>query len=287
MIKSKKIQFFLIFLVIIIISVIVGRHFITKHFIKKFSKMPPPGVIVKTVSKSIFYESIETFGTALSLKNKNYRIKKDKMFDENTIVGRIVEEGELILETSDEKIIAPFGGIVGKREIAQGVLGTESFILTLDDTSSIVLNIKVPEIYLNILKPGLSAEVKSDSFKRRFYGTINSVSSRVDPSTRSVLANIIVENKELKLIPGMLLDIKIIYDKKEQLGIPENSILIQGETAFVYKVLEDNTVSKVEIKIGKRNFGKVSIVEGLSLGDKIVTEGISKVRDKIKIIILN
>jgi len=287
MIKSNKIQFFLIFLVIIIISVIVGRHFITKHFIKKFSKMPPPGVIVETVNKSIFYDSIETFGTALSLKNKNYRIKKDKMFDENTIVGKIVKEGELILETSDEKIIAPFGGIVGKREIAQGVLGTESFILTLDDTSSIVLNIKVPEIYLNILKPGLSAEVKSDSFKRRFYGTINSVSSRVDPSTRSVLANIIVENKELKLIPGMLLDIKIIYDKKEQLGIPENSILIQGETAFVYKVLEDNTVSKVEIKIGKRNFGKVSIVEGLSLGDKIVTEGISKVRDKIKIIILN
>ena len=287
MIKSKKIQYFLIFLVIVIISVIVGRHFITKHFIKKFSKMPPPGVIVKTVSKSTFYESIETFGTALSLKNKNYRIKKDKMFDENTIVGKIVEEGELILETSDEKIIAPFGGIVGKREIAQGVLGTESFILTLDDTSSIVLNIKVPEIYLNILKPGLSAEVKSDSFKRRFYGTINSVSSRVDPSTRSVLANIIVENKELKLIPGMLLDIKIIYDKKEQLGIPENSILIQGETAFVYKVLEDNTVDKIEIKIGKRNFGKVSIVEGLSLGDKIVTEGISKVRDKIKIIILN
>ncbi len=287
MIKSKKIQFFLIFLVIIIISVIVGRHFITKHFIKKFSKMPPPGVIVKTVSKSTFYESIETFGTALSLKNKNYRIKKDKMFDENTIVGKIVEEGELILETPDQKIIAPFGGIVGKREIAQGVLGTESFILTLDDTSSIVLNIKVPEIYLNILKPGLSAEVKSDSFKRRFYGTVNSVSSRVDPSTRSVLANIIVENKELKLIPGMLLDIKIIYDKKEQLGIPENSILIQGETAFVYKVLEDNTVDKIEIKIGKRNFGKVSIVEGLSLGDKIVTEGISKVRDKIKIIILN
>ena len=287
MIKSNKIQFFLIFLVIIIISVIVGRHFITKHFIKKFSKMPPPGVIVETVNKSIFYDSIETFGTALSLKNKNYRIKKDKMFNENIIIGKIVEEGELILETSDEKIIAPFDGIVGKREIAQGVLGTESFILTLDDTSSIVLNIKVPEIYLNILKPGLSAEVKSDSFKRRFYGTVNSVSSRVDPSTRSVLANIIVENEELKLIPGMLLDIKIIYDKKEQLGIPENSILIQGETAFVYKVLEDNTVNKVEIKIGKRNFGKVSIVEGLSLGDKIVTEGISKVRDKIKIIILN
>ena len=287
MIKSKKIQFFLIVLLIIIISVIVGRHFVTKHFVKKFSKIPPPGVIVNTVSKSTFYESIETFGTALSLKNKNYRIKKSEILKDNIIIGKVVEKGEVIIETSDEKIIAPFKGILGKREIAQGVLGTESFILTLDDTTSILLNIKVPEIYLNILKPGLSAEVKSDSFEKKFYGTIESVSSRVDPSTRSVLASIIVENKDLKLIPGMLLDIKIIYDKKEQLGIPENSLLIQGETAFVYKVLEDNTVNKIKVKIGKRNFGKVSIIDGLSLGDKIVTEGISKVRDKIKIKILN
>ena len=287
MIKSKKIQFFLIVLLIIIISVIIGRHFITKHFVKKFSKIPPPGVIVNTVSKSTFYESIETFGTALSLKNKNYRIKKSEILKDNIIIGKVVEKGEVIIETSDEKIIAPFKGILGKREIAQGVLGTESFILTLDDTTSIVLNIKVPEIYLNILKPGLSAEVKSDSFEKKFYGTIESVSSRVDPSTRSVLASIIVENKNLKLIPGMLLDIKIIYDKKEQLGIPENSLLIQGETVFVYKVLEDNTVDKIKVKIGKRNFGKVSIIDGLSLGDKIVTEGISKVRDKIKIKILN
>ena len=287
MIKSKKIQFFLIVLLIIIISVIVGRHFVTKHFVKKFSKMPPPGVIVTSVNKSTFYESIETFGTALSLKNKNYRIKKSEILNENIIIGKVVEEGEVIFETSDKKIVAPFKGILGKREIAQGVLGTESFILTLDDTTSILLNIKVPEIYLNILKPGLSAEVKSDSFEKKFYGTIESVSSRVDPSTRSVLASIIVENKDLKLIPGMLLDIKIIYDKKEQLGIPENSLLIQGETAFVYKVLEDNTVNKIKVKIGKRNFGKVSIIDGLSLGDKIVTEGISKVRDKIKIKILN
>ena len=287
MIKSKKIQLFLVVLLIIIISVIIGRHFVTKHFVKKFSNMPPPGVIVNSVSKSTFYESIETFGTALSLKNKNYRIKKSEILNENIIIGKVVEEGEVIFETSDEKIIAPFKGILGKREIAQGVLGTESFILTLDDTTSILLNIKVPEIYLNILKPGLSAEVRSDSFKKKFYGTIESVSSRVDPSTRSVLASIIVGNKDLKLIPGMLLDIKIIYDKKEQLGIPENSLLIQGETAFVYKVLEDNTVDKIKVKIGKRNFGKVSIIDGLSLGDKIVTEGISKVRDKIKIKILN
>ena len=284
---SKKITIFLIILAIVIASVIVARHFVGKHFQKKFSKYPPPGVIVEVVQSSNFFDSIETFGTALSKKNKNFRVKKSEILDEKILIGKVFNEGEVLLRTKNEVIIAPFKGVLGKREIAQGVLGTESFILTLDDTSSIILNIKVPEIYLKILKPGLVAEVRSDAFDKIFYGRIDSVSSRVDPSTRSVLASITVDNKNLELVPGMLLDIQIIYNKTQEIGVPENSLLIQGDTAFAYKVLEDNTIEKIEVKIGKRNYGKVSILDGLSVGDKIVKEGISKVRDKIKIKIIN
>ncbi|MDA9731834.1 efflux RND transporter periplasmic adaptor subunit [Candidatus Pelagibacter sp.] len=284
---SKKITIFLIILSIVIASVIVARHFVGKHFQKKFSKYPPPGVIVEVVQSSNFFDSIETFGTALSKKNKNFRVKKSEILDEKILIGKVFNEGEVLLRTKNEVIIAPFKGVLGKREIAQGVLGTESFILTLDDTSSIILNIKVPEIYLKILKPGLVAEVRSDAFDKIFYGKIDSVSSRVDPSTRSVLASITVDNKNLELVPGMLLDIQIIYNETQEIGVPENSLLIQGDTAFAYKVLEDNTIEKIEVKIGKRNYGKVSILNGLSVGDKIVKEGISKVRDKIKIKIIN
>ena len=284
---SKKITIFLVILAIVIASVIVARHFVGKHFQKKFSKYPPPGVIVEVVQSSDFFDSIETFGTALSKKNKNFRVKKSEILDEKILIGKVFNEGEVLLRTKNEVIIAPFKGVLGKREIAQGVLGTESFILTLDDTSSIILNIKVPEIYLKILKPGLVAEVRSDAFDKIFYGKIDSVSSRVDPSTRSVLASITVDNKNLELVPGMLLDIQIIYNETQEIGVPENSLLIQGDTAFAYKVLEDNTVEKIEVKIGKRNYGKVSILDGLSVGDKIVKEGISKVRDKIKIKIIN
>ncbi len=284
---SKKITIFLIILAIVIASVIVARHFVGKHFQKKFSKYPPPGVIVEVVQSSNFFDSIETFGTALSKKNKNFRVKKSEILDEKILIGKVFNEGEVLLRTKNEIIIAPFKGVLGKREIAQGVLGTESFILTLDDTSSIIMNIKVPEIYLKILKPGLIAEVRSDAFDKIFYGKIDSVSSRVDPSTRSVLASIAVDNKNLELVPGMLLDIQIIYNETQEIGVPENSLLIQGDTAFAYKVLEDNTIEKIEVKIGKRNYGKVSILDGLSVGDKIVKEGISKVRDKIKIKIIN
>ena len=284
---SKKITIFLIILAIVIASVIVARHFVGKHFQKKFSKYPPPGVIIEVVQSSNFFDSIETFGTALSKKNKNFRVKKSEILDEKILIGKVFNEGEVLLRTKNEIIIAPLKGVLGKREIAQGVLGTESFILTLDDTSSIILNIKVPEIYLKILKPGLIAEVRSDAFDKKFYGKIDSVSSRVDPSTRSVLASITVDNKDLELVPGMLLDIQIIYNETQEIGVPENSLLIQGDTAFAYKVLEDNTIEKIEVKIGKRNYGKVSILDGLSEGDKIVKEGISKVRDKIKIKIIN
>ena len=284
---SKKITIFLIILAIVIASVIVARHFVGKHFQKKFSKYPPPGVIVEVVQSSNFFDSIETFGTALSKKNKNFRVKKSEILDEKILIGKVFNEGEVLLRTKNEVIIAPFKGVLGKREIAQGVLGTESCFLTLDDTSSIILNIKVPEIYLKILKPGLVAEVRSDAFDKIFYGKIDSVSSRVDPSTRSVLASITVDNKNLELVPGMLLDIQIIYNETQEIGVPENSLLIQGDTAFAYKVLEDNTIEKIEVKIGKRNYGKVSILDGLSVGDKIVKEGISKVRDKIKIKIIN
>ena len=284
---SKKITIFLIILAIVIASVIVARHFVGKHFQKKFSKYPPPGVIVEVVQSSNFFDSIETFGTALSKKNKNFRVKKSEILDEKILIGKVFNEGEVLLRTKNEVIIAPFKGVLGKREIAQGVLGTESFILTLADTSSIIMNIKVPEIYLKILKPGLIAEVRSDAFDKIFYGKIDSVSSRVDPSTRSVLASITVDNKNLELVPGMLLDIQIIYNETQEIGVPENSLLIQGDTAFAYKVLEDNTIEKIEVKIGKRNYGKVSILNGLSEGDKIVKEGISKVRDKIKIKIIN
>lgn len=281
--SSTKLTVFIITFFIIIFAIIAGRYFVGKHFEKKFSKRPPPGIIVEIVQKSDFFDSIETFGTALALKNKNYRIKKEDVINQKLKIGKIINKNETIIELKDEKIIAPFKGILGKREIAQGVLGTKSFILTLDDTSSIMLDIKVPEIYLSILKPGLNVDISTDSYNAIFSGIVESVSSRVDPSTRSVLSSIKISNPDLKLVPGMLLNAKIIYNNTSAIGVSETSLLIQGNTAFVYKILEDETVEKIEVKIGKRNFGKVLIEEGLSENDKIVKEGITKVRNKMKV----
>ncbi len=285
--SSKKITTFIIIIFIIIFSVIAGRYFVGKHFEKKFSKRPPPGVIVEIVKNSEFFDKIETFGTAVALKTQNFRVKKDEITNQKIKFGQTVNKGEVIIEIKGEKIIAPFKGVLGKRELAQGVLGTDSFILTLDDISSIMLDLKVPESYLPVLKAGLNVDISTESYNKNFEGIIEVVSSRVDPSTRSVLCSIKVSNPNLELVPGMLLNAKIIYNKVQALGVPETSVLIQGNTAFVYKVLEDSSVEKVEVKISKRSFGQIMIDEGISLNDKIISEGISKVRDKMKVKIVN
>ena len=284
---ASKLKAFLIFFFIAIFAVIVARHFIGLHFKKKFSARPAPGVIVSKVEKSLFYKSIETFGTAIAQNSKIYRVQKDNIAGNLNIENRFVKKGEIIIALKDGKnIIADFEGKIGKREIAQGVLGSNSLIITLDDLKKIVIDIKIPENYVGILKSGLKAEIVNSAFNKTFKGKVESISSRIDPSTRSILARIIVDNSNFEIIPGQLMTVKVIYDEMNQIGVPESAVTIQGNTAFVYVVNAD-TAEKKNIKMGKRNFGKVSIVSGINEGDMVISEGVSKVRNKAKVKIIN
>ena len=283
MTTSSKIKVFLIIFFIAIFAIIAARHFIGLHFEKKFSVRPAPGVIVSKVEKSLFYKSIETFGTAIAQNSKAYRVQASNIKGKLNLENRFVKKGEKILTLKDgENLIADFSGKVGKREIAQGVLGSESLIITLDDLKKIVIDIKVPENYVNVLKTGLKAEVTSSAYRKVFKGKIETISSRIDPSTRSILSRILVDNSNFEIIPGQLMTVKIIYDEKNQIGVPESAVTIQGNTAFVY-IVNGDVAEKRNIVIGKRNFGKVSVISGLNEGDFVISEGVSKVRDKGKI----
>jgi len=80
--------------------------------------------------------------------------------------------------------------------------------------------------------------------------------------------------------------VKVIYNETFQMGIPERAVTIQGNNSFVYVVINE-LAEKRNIKIGKRNFGKVSVLSGIDEGDKVIVEGISKVRDKTKVRVIN
>jgi membrane fusion protein (multidrug efflux system) len=286
---SKKIIIAVSIITFLVIAIIAGRMILNNVIQKKINETKPTEVVAEEVKKTEFYEKIETFGTALANQSFSIRIKKAELissleFDKNLMV----QKNQLIAQLKNEKIIAPFSGRLGIREITPGILGGEdSIIATLDDIENIKLDIKVPESYSNILKRNLKIKATSESFNETFFGNLDVISSRVDPTTRSILVQAKIKNNNYKIIPGMLINIEIIFNEKESIGVPEESIIQQGTRTVVYKVIEDKTVSLTEVKTGIRNFGKIEILSGLSAGDKIVTEGVSKIRDRAQIKFIN
>ena len=72
--RSTKITSIIVIFFLIIAGVIIARTMIGNHFKKKFSKRPPPGIIVKTVEQRKFQNVIETFGTAVPIKTQSYNL---------------------------------------------------------------------------------------------------------------------------------------------------------------------------------------------------------------------
>ena len=282
--RSTKITSAIIAFFLIITIVIVGRTIIGNHFAKKFSKRPPPGIIVKEVSYKDFSEKIESYGTAVSKRTESFRIKKDDLTSELTLKDN-VKKGDLIVQLIDRKIVAPFDGVLGYRGITGDILGSDnSIIITLDDNSILYSDIKIPETFASFIKKDLPVKAKFSGMKNKVYdGKIYAVSSRINAETRSLLTRVIIQNENSELIPGSLLEIDVNYNERNSLGIPDTSMMVEGSKYFVYKVSEDNIANKTEIEIGIRNNGFIEIVSGLDEGEIVVAEGLKKVRPRGKI----
>jgi len=282
--RSKKITIGIVIFFIVIALVVVGRYSVGLYFKKKFSKRPPPGVIVEIVSSKNFNQTLESYCTSLSSKTISYKIKKNELLEPIKFNVR-VKKSDVIAKLADKSITAPFAGILGKRGISGSSLGSENtIILTLDDSRKVLCDLKIPEVYAAILKKDLKLKAKFSAYKNKMYdGIIQSVASRVDAQTRSILARAQIQNENFEIIPGSLLEIKILYNDKNALSVPDTSVMYEGSKKFIYKIIENNILKKVEVKTGVRNQGNLELLDGLVKGDKIIAEGLTKVRPGMKI----
>ena len=279
--RSTKITSIIITFFLIIAIVVVGRMMIGNHFAKKFGKRPPPGIIVTEVIKTNFSEKIESFGTAVSKKNESFRVKRSDLITELNLKN-YVKKGDLIVKLLDRNIIAPFNGVLGYRGITGDILdSSNSITITLDDNSVIYSDLKIPEIFASVIKRGLPITAKFSGNKNKIYkGAVYAVSSRINAETRSLLIRVKIDNEDAELIPGSLLEVTVNYNERNTIGIPDTSIMLEGDKIYVYKVSDKNITNKTEIKIGIRNDGFVEVLSGLIEGEKIVAEGLKKVRPK-------
>ena len=281
--STKTISIILIFF-LIIAAVIIGRTMIGNHFKKKFSKRPPPGIIVTEVVKKEFAETIETFGTAISKKSETFKIKKDDLFEDLKLKD-FVKEGDVLIKLKSGNIIAPFSGVLGYTGLTEDILVSNNiFIITLDDNSTIYSDIKIPENYSASIKKGLPVDVKLSSFKDKiFSGEVDFVSSRINADTRSILSRIKVQNNDLELISGSLLEVSVKFNLRNSLSVPDTSVMIEGDKSYVYKINGENVANKTEVKTGLRSNKNIEVISGLSEGEIIVAEGLKKVRPRGKI----
>ena len=282
--RSTKIITIVSVFFLVIALVITARTMVGNHFKKKFSKNPPPGIIVTEVINEEFSEKLETFGTAISSKSKTFKIRKDQVSGDLELKEK-VKKGDLILGLTSENIIAPFSGVLGYTGLTEDIFVSDNiFIITLDDNSTIYSDIKIPESYAPFIKKGLPVEAKVSSYGDKiFKGKIDFISSRINADTRSLLSRVSINNQDLELLSGSLLEITVKFNLRNALSVPDTSIMMEGEKSYIYKVSDKNITNKTEVNIGSRNDGKIEILSGLNEGDQIVAEGLKKVRPRGKI----
>ena len=282
--RSTKIITIITVFFLVIAIVITARTMIGNHFKKKFSKRPPPGIIVTEVVKEEFAEKLQTFGTAISSKSETFKVRKNDVIGELNLKDK-VKKGDLILNLKSGNVVAPFNGVLGYTGLTEDIFVSDNiFIITLDDNSTIFSDIKVPESYAPFIRKGLPVEVRVSSYKDKvFSGEIDFISSRINADTRSLLARIKIDNKDLELLSGSLLEITVKFNLRNSLSVPDTSIMMEGEKSYIYTVSDEDIANKTEVEIGLRGDSKVEILSGVNEGDQIVAEGLKKVRPRGKI----
>jgi membrane fusion protein (multidrug efflux system) len=200
-------------------------------------------------------------------------------------VARVQENDARLAKTT---IYAPFSGIVGLRVISPGAyVKAGDDVVRLENTSSLKLDFRVPEMYVSKLKTGQAVSVRTDAYPNEvFEGRIYALEPSVDEKTRTVVARAQIPNKQGKLRPGMFGRVNVLLESRPNaIIVPEQAIWPQGRDSFVYKVVDGKAVL-TKIDIGNRRPGEVEVAKGLVAGDVIVTDGRMKIKDGAPVMVL-
>lgn len=174
---------------------------------------------------------------------------------------------------------APFSGRIGLREVSVGdFVSVGQDLAPLVRMDPIKVDFSVPEGALSRIATGQPIDVTVDAFPgETFAGKVVAIAPVIDPNSRSVQLRAEIPNPDGRLRPGQFA--KLVLDTSEGaakgLLVPEQALMQEGETRFVYTVV-DGKAHKAVVQTGIRVPGKVQVVEGLKAGDVVITAGQAK-----------
>jgi membrane fusion protein (multidrug efflux system) len=212
----------------------------------------------------------------LARQNQVAQTDLDKSRTLATITRHRIEEIEARI--ADRTIVAPFSGQLGLRWVSEGALVTPGQRLTtLDDLSRMRLDFSVPATRLGFLALGHTVDATAPAFEEVFTGTISAIDSRIDPISRSVIVRAALDNPEMKLRPGLLMEVVIKGLPREALLVPEEALVSRAGDHFLWRI-DGDVAHRVQVVIGRRQPGWVEISEGLSAGEVVVRDGVGALR---------
>jgi membrane fusion protein, multidrug efflux system len=188
---------------------------------------------------------------------------------------------------SFKHIYAPFSGVLTKRNIDVGALinsgnagpGKELFDVAQVDPLRVYVN--VPQTYSPAIKVGMKASLEQSEYAgQKFEGKVVRTSESIDPSTRTLLSEVDVPNRDGKILPGAYAQVHFAAKvDAPRLTVPINTLLFRAEGPRAAVVGPDNKVQLTTVTIGRDYGSAVEIVSGLTVNDQIIVNPADSLED--------
>lgn len=178
------------------------------------------------------------------------------------------------------RILAPYEGVLGLRQVSPGdYLSEGQDIVNLEVLDPLKVDFRIPQKAVSQIRLEQTIEISLDAYPgERFSGEVFAINPRLDEAGRSQAIRAHISNHEGRLSPGQFVRVSVILaERPNALVIPEEAVMPVGEQRLVNLVVEGK-VELREVILGKRQAGKVEVVEGLQGGETLISAGWQKVR---------
>lgn len=194
-----------------------------------------------------------------------------------------------------KKIVAPFDGVVTARNTDVGQLitagGSGPELFRIADTRKLRLYVHVPQTYAALMQPHLAAEVVfPDRPGMTFTANLERTSSALDAASRTLLAQLIVDNSKHELLPGGYAEVRFNLPAAADatsFKLPANVLLFRGDGLEVATVDAQHRIVLKPVTIGRDYGSDIEIVHGLTAGDNVVLSPPDSLMDRAEVRVVN
>lgn len=177
-------------------------------------------------------------------------------------------------------IKAPISGVISDKVLNVGQMASQGAALAkVNDISSVYATIQVPQGKIGGVQIGQAATITVDGSDKTYNGTVQTIDSAADATTRVFNCKIKIDNSDKSLLPGIFAKAQLISDQKTQvLTVPINA-LVGNEGDYSVFINDNGTAKKQKVTIGETNQNSVEITDGIKDGDQVICTNTSTIQD--------